>query len=197
MPNGLRGVLFAALFGAVMSSLDSMLNSASTIFTIDIYQRVLRPAAGPRDLVTVGRVSTAVFVLVGCLLAPLLGRFEGVFQYIQLIWGFISPAVVTVFVFGLLVPWASSSAAVVALVLGVPVYGLLLWALPDVAFLNHMAVTAAVLVVAMSVMTLRAPFSEPRQLGRRSEVDLTPDPLSRSLGMVIIALTVTLYVVFW
>ena len=118
VPNGLRGVLFAALFGAVMSSLDSMLNSASTIFTIDIYQRFLRPAAGPRDLVTVGRVSTAVFVLVGCLLAPLPGRFEGVFQYIQMIWGFISPAVVTVFVFGLLVPRASSSAAVVALIRG-------------------------------------------------------------------------------
>ena len=76
-------------------------------------------------------------------------------------------------------------------------YGLLIWALPDVAFLNHMAVTAAVLVVAMSVMTLRAPLSEPRQLGRRSDIDLTPDPLSRSLGMVIIALTVALYVVFW
>ena len=96
LPSGLRGLLFAALFGAVMSSLDSMLNSASTIYTMDIVKRWFRSEATPSELVRTGRVTTAILVVMGCLLAPLPGRFDGVFQYIQLVWGFISPGVVTV-----------------------------------------------------------------------------------------------------
>lgn len=197
LPVGLRGVLFAALFGAVMSSLDSMLNSASTIFTIDIYARFLRPRATPRDLVRMGRMATAVFVGAACLLAPLPGRFEGVFQYIQLIWGFISPSVVTVFVVGLAVWRAPSRAATAALVLGVPTYGLLLWWLPNVAFLNHMAVTIGVLTLVMLVVTAVWPLTEPRVLARRTDLDLTPDPIAKVVGLVVVIATVGLYVVFW
>lgn len=197
LPPGLRGVLFAALFGAVMSSLDSMLNSASTIFTMDVVKRWVRPAAGPRDLVRIGRASTAVLVGLACVLAPLPGRFEGVFQYIQLVWGFMSPAVVTVFLFGLLVPRASSVAATSALLAGVPVYGALLWWAPDVAFLNHMAITLIVLVAVMAVMTWQAPLLEPRRFEARSRIDLTPDPLATRLGAVVILLTCALYAIFW
>ena len=197
VPVGLRGLMFAALFGAVMSSLDSMLNSASTIFTIDIYRRFVRRDAAPRDLVRVGRVSTAAFVLVGCLMAPLPARFEGVFQYIQMIWGFISPSVVAVFVFGFVVRRAPSSAATAALLLGVPLYGVLLWQLPEVAFLNHMAVTFGVLVTVMAAVTLVAPLPEPCTFDTRSDVDLTPDPLARIVGVVVVVSTIALYVVFW
>ena len=197
VPMGLRGVLFAALFGAVMSSLDSMLNSASTIFTIDIYERFLEPGATPRDLVRTGRLATGVFVLAACLLAPLPARFAGVYQYIQLIWGFISPSVVTVFVVGLAVWRAPSTAATTALVLGVPTYGLLLWWLPDEAFLNHMAVTVAVLTLVMLALTAISPLSEPRVLTRRTDVDLTPDPLAKAVGAVVVVATIGLYVVFW
>ncbi len=197
VPVGLRGLMFAALFGAVMSSLDSMLNSASTIFTIDIYRRFVARAAAPRDLVRVGRLSTAAFVLIGCLMAPLPANFEGVFEYIQMIWGFISPSVVAVFVFGLVVKRAPTSAATAALLLGVPIYGLLLWGLPGVAFLNHMAVTFCVLVTIMAAITVVAPLAEPCTFERRSDVDLTPDPLATSLGAVVVVVTLVLYVVFW
>jgi len=197
VPSGVRGLLFGALFGAVMSSLDSMLNSASTIFTIDIYKRFLRPAVGPHELVRVGRVATTVFVLLGCVLAPLPGRFAGVFQYIQLVWGFISPAVVSVFVVGLLVPRAPSSAATTALILGVPIYGCLLWLLPGVAFLNHMAVTAAVLVAVMMTITLARPLETEPVWPSQGAVDLEPDRLATAMGLVIVALTVALYLYFW
>lgn len=126
LPVGLRGVMLAALFGAVMSSLDSMLNSASTIFTMDIYKRHLNPKAEPGQVVKVGRYATTVFVIAGCLLAPLPERFSGVFQYIQMVWGFISPGIVAVFFFGLAFRRAPQHAAVMAMILSVPVYGLLL-----------------------------------------------------------------------
>ena len=67
LPAGLTGAMFAALFGAVMSSLDSMLNSAATIFSVDLYKRHLRPEASSRRLMAVGRTATGVLVLVGCL----------------------------------------------------------------------------------------------------------------------------------
>jgi SSS family solute:Na+ symporter len=196
LPPGLRGVLFAALFGAVMSSLDSMLNSASTIFTMDIYKRRIRPEADAQALVKVGRVATGVLVVAACLLAPLPARFEGVFNYIQMIWGFVSPGVVAVFFFGFLVKRAPPVAAVVGLVLSVPVYGGLLWALPDVAFLNNMAFTFLVVVASMGLVTVAKPLAQPHVFQGGGDIDVTPDPIARPLGYSILAVIAALYILF-
>jgi solute:Na+ symporter, SSS family len=196
LPPGLRGILFAALFGAVMSSLDSMLNSASTIFTMDIYRRRWRPDAETHQLVTVGRVATAVLVVASCLLAPLPGRFEGVFNYIQMIWGFVSPGVVAVFFFGFLVPRTPTVAAMAGLVIGVPIYGALLALMPEVAFLNHMAATFVVIVAVMTALTLLRPRSEPFRFERRSELPLERDPLALPVGALILVAIAGLYVFF-
>ena len=78
---GVRAFVFAAISGAVISSLASMLNSASTIFTMDLVKRHFAPQASNRRLIWTGRVSTIVFVLIGCIIAPTLGdpRFQGIF----------------------------------------------------------------------------------------------------------------------
>ena len=197
LPAGLRGILFAALFGAIMSSLDSMLKSASTIFTMDIYKKYIKPDAETSQVVKVGRVATAIFVVAGCLMAPLPGSFEGVFQYIQMIWGFISPGIVAVFIFGLIFRRAPLSAALAAMILGIPVYGVLLWLLPEVAFLNHMAVTFIILVAVMGILTLVKPLPQPVRFTTQSSIDLTPSPLANTLGWIVIVLTILLYIVFW
>ena len=177
LPVGLTGAMFAALFGAVMSSLDSMLNSAATIFSVDLYKRHLRPEASSRRLMTVGRVTTGVLVLVGCLWAPLVARAGSVFEYIQMFWGFISPGIVAAFLFGIFVPRTPPAAAFGGMIVGIPVYGLLLWLLPDVAFLHHMAITFLVISAFMATLTLRQGLDEPRRLPRAVDgVDLTPAP---------------------
>ena len=196
LPPGLRGFLFAALFGAVMSSLDSMLNSASTIFTMDIYKRFIRRDAGAHHYVRVGRVATGCLVIAGCLMAPLPARFEGVFNYIQMIWGFVSPGVVAVFFFGILLRRTPPAAALVGLTVGVPVYGALLGLLPDVAFLNHMAVTFVVIAVCMGVVTALRPLPEPFRFRGRAALDLTPDPWLRPAGVAVVVATLALYLVF-
>ena len=197
LPAGLRGVLFAALFGAVMSSLDSMLNSASTIFTMDIYHRHVRPGADTRQLLRVGRITTAVLVVAACLLGPLPMRFDGVFEYIQKIWGFISPGIVAVFVFGLLVRRAPSIAAMAAMIAGIPIYGVLLWLLPGWAFLNHMAITFVALLLIMGLVTVLAPLPRPAVFAASGDVDLTPSRAARWAGVVICLLTIALYAYFW
>ena len=197
LPAGFRGIMFAALFGAVMSSLDSMLNSAATIFTMDIYAQHIDKTSSAERRLYVGRIATAVFVLLGCLIAPLPGKFEGVFRYIQMVWGFISPGIVAVFFFGIINRRAPLSAALWGMGLSVPIYSLLNWALPDIAFLNHMAISFAVIVVVMATMTKVNPLPEPVVFAERGEVDLTPSSRARKLAAVIVGLTVLLYVIFW
>ena len=200
IPVGLKGFIFAALFGAVMGSLDSMLNSASTIFTMDIFKRHIKKEASPKTLITIGRIMTVLFVLIGCFIAPQLGnpKFQGIFHYIQDFQGYISPGILAAFVFGLIVKRAPSSAAITALLLNVPVYGLLhLKRFDNIVFLNKMAITFGILVAAMAVITLIKPLKMPKILARRGEIDLKPAPAALWLGLLIIALTICLYIIFW
>jgi len=199
LPAGLRGFMLAALFGAVMSSLDSLLNSASTIYTMDLHTRYVRRDLGQADIVRVGRVATAVLVVAGCAIAPALDdpRLGGIFRYIQMFQGFVSPGIVTVFLFGIAVSRAPASAAVGAMLLNPVVYGVLLWAMPEVAFLNHMAITVIALAIAMAVVTAARPSAPVAPLPDRGPVDLEPSRLAPFAGAAIVLATLVLYVVFW
>jgi len=197
LPAGLRGIMFAALFGAVMSSLDSMLNSASTIFTMDLYRNLLRRDASSQRLLRVGRIATATFVLVGCLWAPVIASFEGVFNYIQMIWGFISPGIVAAFLFGMLWKRVPPSAAIGAMLLGIPVYGSLLLLLPEVAFLHHIGITFGVLALFITAVTLARPLREPRVFPVREDVDLRSSPRVKLLAVLLVLAVAALYIVFW
>jgi len=196
LPSGLRGIMFAALFGAVMSSLDSMLNSASTIFTMDIYKKYFNKNAASNKTVKIGRIATAAFVIIGCIVAPLPAHFSGVFKYIQMIWGFISPGIVAVFLFGLLFRKAPQSAAVTAMLAGIPIYGLLLWLLPEVAFLNHMGVTFVLLILQMTIITVLKPLPEKVIFEKNTEKPASSQ-FAKWGGIVVIVLTVILYIIFW
>jgi SSS family solute:Na+ symporter len=197
LPPGLRGFMFAALLGAVVSTLDSVLNSASTIFTMDLYKPYLKPDAPPRHYVKVGRVATLAFTIFGGLWAPVVSNFEGVFTYIQTVWGFISPGIVAAFLFGLLWKKTPPGAAVGAMLIGAPVYGALLWTLPGVAFLHHMFITFVVLSIFMTIYTLMAPMTEPRVLPERADIALESSPGVKLMGGALVAATVALYAIFW
>ena len=197
LPAGLTGIMFAALFGAVMSSLDSMLNSAATIFTIDLFKRYKEPDATGARLLKVGRTATGVLVVVSCLWAPVVASAESVFEYIQMFWGFISPGIVAVFVFGFMnrrtPPWAAKG----AMLMGVPVYGSLLFVLPDVAFLHHMMLTFVVLSAFMGLATVRSTFEAPRLDEVEPVVDLKPARGAKFMAASVVAGVVVLYAVFF
>ncbi len=197
VPPGLLGIMLAALFGAVLSTFESLLNSAATIFSLDIYQRHWRPAAEPAQLLRVGRWATLVLFLVGCLWAPIVGRAGSVFQYIQMFWGFISPGIVAAFVVGMVSPRTPPMAAKGAMLLGIPVYGLLLWFLPGIAFLHHMAITFLVLVAYMWIVTARRPLAAPRVLPVKEGLLLEPARHAGLLGGLVVAAVAALYIYFW
>ncbi len=199
IPQGLKGFIFAAISGAVISSLASMLNSASAIFTMDLYNRHWKKNVSAKTLVTTGRITTLLFVLIGCLIAPQLGagRFQGIFNYIQEFQGFISPGILAAFVFGLAIKRTPPSAGVTALLLTIPVYGILLIFFENIAFLNRMAITFVILVLAMALITVVKPLTEPKILPEKKDFDMKPAPSVTGLGIGVISITVVLYIIFW
>ena len=101
VPNGLRGLVFAALIAAILSSIGSMVNSISTISTMDIY-RHFRPGASEKHLVITGRSIGFIALVLGMICAkPLLGNFDQAFQYIQEFTGFFTPGIVVIFLLGM------------------------------------------------------------------------------------------------
>ena len=200
VPGGLRGFIFAAIAGAVISSLASMLNSASTIFTMDLFTRHFRRDASPRTQVLVGRIMTIVFVIISCLIAPYLGdpRFRGVFHFIQDFQGYVSSGILACFLFGLFLKRTPPAAAITGLLLNVPVYGLLhLEAFDHICFLNKMAVTFGVIVAVMGAVTLVCPLKRPVVLPVREDFNTKPAPLVVWLGTLIVVVVAGLYAVLW
>ena len=197
LPIGFRGIILAALFGAVMSSLDSVLNSSATIFTIDLYQPFINPKASEKKLVFVGKSSTAILVIAGCLWAPTITNFGSVFKYMQMIWGFISPAIVASFLFGFMSKRTPSFAASGAMILGVPLYGALLWLFPKMAFLHHMAITFLCLSIFMGIVRIMKPLGSPMIWPELPNIDVRPYKRVKQLGAVGVLSVATLYYFFF
>lgn len=188
--------VLAALSGAVISSLASMLNSASTLATMDLYAKFTKET-DQEKLVKVGRFLVVVFVLMAASFAPKLDAFRSIFAYIQEFQGFISPGILAVFIFGFFSPRTPRFFGVVGIVSSVVVYGGLLVFASEIAFLNRMAVTlGAVLLVGIGI-TLVKPLSEPVKMPVNKEIDLTTSPFAKKAGIGVILLTIALYIVFW
>jgi len=220
LPPYLRGAMFAALCGAVMSSFNSGLNSASTILTVDLYQKYINPQASEKRVVTVGRWTTAGVVVVACLWAPIITKFEGVFRYIQEIWGFISPGIVAAFLVGMVLKKAPPIAAKTAMLAGMGLYGLFrvpgwvmaaawgrgeiaegtfayyIYKFSTLAFLHHMAIIFIILAIIMVIITRIRPLAEPRTMPV-SELDVRPHKHRYLIGGITIAATAVLYIIFW
>lgn len=121
LPVGLKGLAFAALTAAIVSSLASMLNSTSTIFTMDIYKQYLGRDTSDKTIVSVGRVSAAVALLIAVFIAPLLQNLGQAFQFIQEYTGVVSPGILAVFLLGLFWKQTSNRGAIVGALASIPV----------------------------------------------------------------------------
>lgn len=190
--------VLAALFGAVISSLASMLNSASTIATMDLYQKATKEE-DPEKLVKVGKGFVVVFVLIAALVAP---NFEnpklgGVFKIIQEFQGFLSPGILSVFLFGFLSPKTPRIFGVIGIGVNIILYGILLFTAPEMAFLNRMSICFLTVVGIGIVLTLAKPLAEPVVLPVNDAIPLESSKGARVCGIAVMAMTVALYLLFW
>jgi SSS family solute:Na+ symporter len=196
MPEGLRALIFAALVGAVISSVAAMLNAGSTIFTMDIWKRYLHKSATEANLVLTGRITSVVFLLIAGVVS-LTGLLKGgVFAFIQEFQGYVSPGILAAFVFGFAVKKTPPAAGVAALVVSAPLYGLLQWQWGDVPYLHRMLVTFASLVALMGVITALRPLQVPRTLPVREELDMESSAVVVVWGALLIGAVAAYYLVF-
>ncbi|NLK84963.1 MAG: sodium/solute symporter [Aeromonadales bacterium] len=154
LPVGLKGVVFAALAAAIVSSLASMLNSTATIFTMDIFKEYVNKDASDITLVTVGRITAVIALVIAIFIAPMLSTLGQAFQYIQEYTGVVSPGILAVFLCGLFYKKANSTGAVVG-VLSSIVIALLLKFLPiNMPFLDQMMYTCVLTIAVIVFVSL-------------------------------------------
>ncbi|MDQ3842955.1 MAG: sodium:solute symporter [Bacteroidota bacterium] len=156
MPSGFRGLVAAGLLAALMSSLASIFNSCSTLFTVDVYKK-LHPEASERRLLRVGRLATAVVVLLGIAWIPIMAGISGVlYEYLQSVQSYIAPPITAVFLLGIFFKRINSAGAMATLMAGLVVAALRL-----VLELNRHALTPGTVVhgfAAVNFLTFAAWF---------------------------------------
>ncbi|MEX2589693.1 MAG: solute:sodium symporter family transporter [Chitinophagales bacterium] len=204
LPSGLFGVMFAALFGAVLSTMDSLLNSAAAIFTLDIYKTYINPEAKNRNIVRTGRIVTLVLVLAACLWAPVIGDFGSLYDYIQKFWGLIQPGIVAAFVFGILWKKVSPPAAIGGMLLNIPVYaGCLIMdeflpAGEKIAFLHYMAITFVIISLYIIIVSSIWPNTKTIVMPERKEhLNFKTSLFVKVWSVLVFLATLTLYVIFY
>ena len=118
MPMGLRGLLAGGLLAALMASLASVYNACSTLFTMDIYQK-MKPEAGEKELVRVGRIATGVVVILGMIWIPMMGRISStLYTYLQSVQSYLAPPIAAVFLLGVFFKRLNAKGAYTAMVVG-------------------------------------------------------------------------------
>jgi len=208
---GFKGFVIAAVMGAVVSSLASMLNAASTIFTMDIFKRFLKKDATEHQQVLVGRICVPVAVVLGCLIAPIFAdpNFGGAFNAIQMLQTFLSPGILTIFLFGLFVPRAPRIAGVVGLILS-PVLAYLFMKIGEIDavnantvgnllfanFLNRAALIVITISAILAVLTVLKPLPEAVTLPQEGAIELRTSRSAKAGGVAVVILTIVLYIVF-
>jgi SSS family solute:Na+ symporter len=153
VPVGVRGLAFAALVAAVVSSLASMINSTSTVFTMDIFKAYIKPNATDKQLIKTGRLMAVSAMIIAIIVAPALKTLDQVFQYIQMVTGFVYPGVVVVFGLGLFWKQITNKAALWTAIFTLPTGVFFYIVTPDVPFILRMGYVFMILCVLASVIS--------------------------------------------
>ncbi len=195
---GLKGLTFAALIAAIVSSLASMMNSTSTIFTMDLYRNYFHKGSSEHELVKVGRIVALVCMLIAMILAPQLASLDQVFQYIQEYTGMVSPGVLAIFIMGLFWKKSTANAALVSAILSIPISWLMKIALPGLPFIDRMGVAFLISIALIVVISLIEGKGKDHELGIGLSRDIfVKDPVFAGLSFGILGITAALYTIFW
>ena len=206
IPVGLKGLILAALAAAIVSSLASMINSTSTIFTMDIYKSTINKKADDKQMVKVGRLTGLVALIVAMILAPQLGSLGQVFQFIQEYTGVVSPGILAVFLMGLFYKKATNNAAIWGVILSVPI-AMYFKVAPNgwsdasifvnIPFMNQMLVTCiGTLLIIAIISYFEGNEDDPKGIVLTKKLFATSSTFNlAAFGVMLI--TAMLYAIFW
>ena len=207
--TGWAWFVLAALFGAVVSSLASMLNSASTLFTMDLYNKAKEVATGKgasdKQLVAVGKVAVLVCAVIATVVAPFLDNpaFGGIFTFIQEFQGFLSPGVLAVFLFGFFVPKCPRVFGWLGILVGIIAFAAFKWVeilgCTGDSFLNRMGYSLIVVCLVGLILTIRNHITggEAVVLENKGIIEMKTSGRAKIFGALVMLATVALYIIFW
>lgn len=198
LPAGILGLVFAALIAAIVSSLASMMNSISTIFTMDLYRHLRGDAISGKQLVTVGRTASFTAIVIAMIVAqPLLGNFAQAFQYIQEFTGFFTPGVCALFLLGFFWPKTTANGALLT-ALGSAVFSIAFkFAWPALPFIDRVGIVFLLcLTVGVTVSWLQGAEEHPRAIAYK-DVDTTTTRGFNIAALVVILMVAALYATWW
>ncbi|HAU27512.1 MAG TPA: sodium transporter, partial [Alteromonas australica] len=197
MPVGLKGVIFAALVAAIVSSLASMTNSVSTIFTMDLYKDK-RPDESQQHYVTVGRIVSFVALAIAMVVAkPLLGNFDQAFQYIQEFTGFFTPGICALFVLGMF--WKKTTAnGGLSAALGSFILSLVFWQFwPALPFIDRVGIVFLLCTALVIVVSLVEKKGESDSAVQLHDVEFKTTSSFNVASAAVIILTAAFYIAWW
>lgn len=207
LPTGLKGVAFAALAAAIVSSLASMLNSTSTIFTMDIYKPYINKNASDKQTVNMGRLTAFIALVIACVMAPLLGGIDQAFQFIQEYTGVVSPGILAVFLLGLFWKKTTNKGAIVGALSSIPI-AMYFKVAPkgwstnpifvDLPWMDQMGYTAilTMIIIALVSYVQHKGQDDPRGISLTKSLFKTT-PLFNAGAFAVMIILVVLYSVFW
>jgi SSS family solute:Na+ symporter len=205
LPNGLKGLAFAALTAAIVASLAGKANSISTIFSLDIYKKFFNKNASEKKLVSTGRITVIVAMLIACIVAPALRNLDQAYQFVQEYVGFISPGVLSIFLLGFFWKRTTATAALTSAILTIPLSTILKflpsWTngfFPDIPFMDRMTLVFIILMLMMVVMSLASRKNyDPAKIIIIDKKMFRSSPGFIAGSIIIIGILAALYTVFW
>ncbi|MCD6179943.1 MAG: sodium/sugar symporter [Bacteroidales bacterium] len=207
LPTGFKGLAFAALAAAIVSSLASMLNSTSTIFTMDIYKQYINKNASDKTTVNVGRLSAAIALIIASITAPLLGGIDQAFQFIQEYTGVVSPGILAVFMLGLFWKKTTNKGAITGALASIPIAmyfkvapkgwsenGLFL----DLPWMDQMGYTAILTMIIIALVSYIQNNGKDDEKGIPISKELfRTSPVFNIGAFAVMIILVALYAIFW
>ncbi|HEY8936892.1 MAG TPA: sodium/solute symporter [Cyclobacteriaceae bacterium] len=204
LPPGLKGVAFAALTAAIVASLAGKANSISTIFSMDIYKKYINKNATDEKIVSIGRWSVIISLIIAGVVAPALRTLDQAYQFIQEYVGFISPGVLAIFLMGFFWKRTTTTAALAGTLLTIPISTALkflpAWtngAFPDYPFLDRMSITFVSIIIIMIILSLSQKRSDHPKTIIIDKSMFKVSPSFQIGSLIIIGILSALYIVFW
>ncbi|MCP4045147.1 MAG: sodium/solute symporter [Gammaproteobacteria bacterium] len=197
VPVGIKGLVFAALIAAILSSLGSMMNSISTIATMDIYKHY-KPETSDQKLVIIGRVIALSAIIIAMITAqPLLGQFDQAFQYIQEFTGFFTPGIVVLFLLGLFWKRTTAGAALTAAVgsFALSWSAKVFW--PELPFMDRVGLVflaCTALAVIISLMSKQRQHPEAVDI---KEIDFSTSTSFNMAAVATVLILIAFYTTWW
>lgn len=200
IPVGLKGICFAAVIAAVGSSISSIVNSVSTIFTIDIYQSYINKEASNKQILRIGKITAAVALLLGAITAFVIPSPDQAFKSIQEFTGHFSPGILVVFLFGLFWKRASSKAAIAVILISLPLSFSLAYAFESnvLPFMNRMVVVFVILSLLMVGISYWSNGKKQDDKAIQLEADIfKTSGIFKIISLVICAMLIAIYTMWW